>query len=118
MFIISLMMIVPHCWQDHHRFILGKKGKKLQDLELATSTKIQVPNSKDSSEDIVVIGTRDSIEKAVHEIQSTSDEQVCVCMHAHSILFSFLFDACGFVFHHQTHTITHLHIITTHIFTA
>lgn len=61
--------------KDHHRFILGKKGKKLQDLELNTATKIQVPNSKENSEDIVVMGTRDSIEKAMHEIQLISDEQ-------------------------------------------
>lgn len=61
--------------KDHHRFILGKKGKRLLELEQNTATKIQVPSSKDASEDIVVVGTRDGIEKAMHEIQQTSDEQ-------------------------------------------
>ncbi|XP_069948284.1 vigilin isoform X2 [Cherax quadricarinatus] len=61
--------------KDHHRFILGKKGKKLQDLEMNTATKIQVPNTNQNSEEIVVMGTRDSIEKAMHEIQLISDEQ-------------------------------------------
>lgn len=61
--------------KDHHRFVLGKKGKRLQELEQNTATKIQVPSPKDASEDIVVMGTRDAIEKALHEIQQTSDEQ-------------------------------------------
>lgn len=61
--------------KEHHRFILGKKGKKLQDLEAMTGTKIQVPNANDPSLDIVVLGTKESIEKAVHEIQVISDEQ-------------------------------------------
>jgi len=61
--------------KDHHRFILGKKGKKLQDLEAATATKIQVPNVADDSDEVVVVGTKDSIEKAMHEIRLVSDEQ-------------------------------------------
>ncbi|XP_071529090.1 vigilin isoform X3 [Panulirus ornatus] len=64
--------------KDHHRFILGKKGKKLQDLEMNTASKIQVPNSKDNSDEIIIVGTREGIEKAVHEIQLISDEQVHV----------------------------------------
>lgn len=62
--------------QEHHRFILGKKGKKLQDLEMNTATKIQVPNAGDNSDEIVVVGTKESTEKAMHEIQLISDEQV------------------------------------------
>ncbi|KAG0729485.1 Vigilin [Chionoecetes opilio] len=61
--------------KDHHKFILGKKGKRLQELEQNTATKIQVPGPKDNCEDIAVVGTRDAIEKAVHEIQQASDEQ-------------------------------------------
>jgi len=61
--------------KDHHRFILGKKGKKLQDLEVATATKIQVPNVADDSDEVVVVGTKESIEKAIHEIKLVSDEQ-------------------------------------------
>ncbi|XP_071529081.1 vigilin isoform X2 [Panulirus ornatus] len=65
--------------KDHHRFILGKKGKKLQDLEMNTASKIQVPNSKDNSDEIIIVGTREGIEKAVHEIQLISDEQERKC---------------------------------------
>ncbi|RXG56235.1 Vigilin [Armadillidium vulgare] len=61
--------------KEHHRFILGKKGKKLQELEAMTGTKIHVPNANDPSMDIIILGTRDSIEKAYHEIQLVSDEQ-------------------------------------------
>ncbi|XP_066966353.1 vigilin [Macrobrachium rosenbergii] len=61
--------------KEHHRFILGKKGKKLQELESITATKIQIPNANDNSDEIVVVGTKDSIEKAMHEIRLISDEQ-------------------------------------------
>ncbi|XP_037797231.1 vigilin-like [Penaeus monodon] len=61
--------------KEHHRFILGKKGKKLQELEINTATKIQVPNAADNSDEIIVVGTKESTEKAMHEIQLISDEQ-------------------------------------------
>ncbi|KAK7086534.1 hypothetical protein SK128_008145 [Halocaridina rubra] len=61
--------------KEHHRFILGKKGKKLQELESITATKIQIPNANDNSDEIIVVGTKDSIEKATHEIRLISDEQ-------------------------------------------
>jgi len=65
--------------KDHHRFILGPKGKRLSDLELQTATKISIPRQEDSSDAISITGTRDGIEKAVHEIQLISDEQVGRC---------------------------------------
>ncbi|CAG2054986.1 unnamed protein product, partial [Timema podura] len=55
--------------------ILGKSGTKLRDLEKTTATKISVPNMADNSDKIVVTGTKEGIEKAVHEIRVTSDEQ-------------------------------------------
>ncbi|GLG98939.1 Protein bicaudal C [Gryllus bimaculatus] len=61
--------------KEHHRFILGKNGTKLKDLEKNTATKITVPSVNDTSEEITVTGTKEGIEKAVHEIQVTSDEQ-------------------------------------------
>uniref|UniRef100_A0A4D5R9H2 Vigilin n=1 Tax=Scolopendra viridis TaxID=118503 RepID=A0A4D5R9H2_SCOVI len=61
--------------KEHHRFILGLKGKKLADLEMATATKISVPRTDDNSEIIRIVGTREGIEKAKHEIQLCSDEQ-------------------------------------------
>nr|CAD7196081.1 unnamed protein product [Timema douglasi] len=61
--------------KEHHRFILGKSGTKLRDLEKTTATKISMPNMADNSDKIVVTGTKEGIEKAVHEIRVTSDEQ-------------------------------------------
>jgi polyribonucleotide nucleotidyltransferase len=61
--------------KDHHRFILGPKGKHLSELELATATKISIPRQEDPSDIITITGTKDGIEKARHEIQLISDEQ-------------------------------------------
>ncbi|XP_052832875.1 vigilin [Octopus bimaculoides] len=60
--------------KEHHRFILGKNGKKLQELELNTATKIIIPRA-DNTDIIRIVGTKEGVEKARHEIQCTSDEQ-------------------------------------------
>ena len=60
--------------KEHHRIILGKNGKKLLDLEQATGTRIQIPKQDDPSENIRIMGMRESIDKAVHEIISISDQ--------------------------------------------
>ena len=59
--------------REHHRFILGKKGNDLKDLELRTATKIQIPRDKDF---VRIIGTKEGIDRARHEMQLISDEQV------------------------------------------
>lgn len=69
----SMSISIP---KEHHRFILGKSGIKLKELEKTTATKISVPNVADSSDKITITGTKEGIEKAVHEIKVTSDEQV------------------------------------------
>lgn len=61
--------------KEHHRWILGKKGDRLKELEKVTATKISVPPMNDPSEIITITGTKDGIEKAEHEIKITSDEQ-------------------------------------------
>ncbi|KAF2362558.1 K domain type 1 [Trinorchestia longiramus] len=61
--------------KEHHKFLLGKKGKRLQELELSTSTKIQVPPANDPSDVVTVIGTKECIDKALHEIRVISDQQ-------------------------------------------
>ena len=61
--------------KDHHRFILGKGGAKLQDLEKRTATKITIPKSSDNSDAINISGPKEGIEKALHEIRIISDEQ-------------------------------------------
>eukprot|EP00095_Tigriopus_kingsejongensis_P007750 snap_masked-scaffold815_size93432-processed-gene-0.6 protein:Tk07750 transcript:snap_masked-scaffold815_size93432-processed-gene-0.6-mRNA-1 annotation:"Vigilin" len=65
-------LVVP---KEHHRFILGKGGVKLQDLETKTATKITIPKQNDSVNQITVSGTKEGIEKAMHEIRTISDEQ-------------------------------------------
>ncbi|XP_065200720.1 vigilin-like isoform X2 [Planococcus citri] len=61
--------------KEHHRWILGQKGQRLKDLEKNTGTKISIPAINDPSDKVTVVGTRESIEKAVHEIRVISDEQ-------------------------------------------
>ncbi|XP_055686275.1 vigilin [Lutzomyia longipalpis] len=61
--------------KEHHRWILGKKGERLKELEKVTSTKISVPNISEDSDLITIAGTKEGIEKAEHEIKTISDEQ-------------------------------------------
>lgn len=61
--------------KEHHRFVIGKNGEKLQDLELKTATKIQIPRPEDASNHIRITGTREGIEKARHEVLLISAEQ-------------------------------------------
>lgn len=55
--------------KDHHRFLLGKSGKKLNDLQAATATRITVPRQTDDSEVVKIVGPKEGIEKVIHEIQ-------------------------------------------------
>ena len=61
--------------KDHHRFLLGKGGAKLQDLEKRTATKITIPKSNDTNDVVTISGPKEGIEKAIHEIRIISDEQ-------------------------------------------
>lgn len=65
----SIEMVIP---KEHHRYILGKGGKKLQELELSTQTRITIPRD---SEIIRIVGTKEGIDRARHEMQLISDEQ-------------------------------------------
>ena len=70
-----------HIPKEHHRFLLGQKGAKLQALELSTATKISIPRPEEKSDIITILGSKDGVDKARHEIQEISDEQVkdCIC---------------------------------------
>merc|ERR1719431_665107 len=61
--------------REHHRFLLGKGGVKLQELEKQTSTKITIPKAADNSDVITVQGNKEGIQTALHEIKLISDEQ-------------------------------------------
>jgi len=65
----SIEMVIP---KDHHKYILGKGGKKLQELEQASQTRITIPRD---SEIIRIVGTKEGIDRAKHEMQVISDEQ-------------------------------------------
>jgi len=68
----SQNMSVP---KEHHRYILGRGGAKLQELEQRTSTKISMPKVTDATDMITITGPKDGIEKAMHEISLISDQQ-------------------------------------------
>nr|XP_014346127.1 PREDICTED: vigilin-like [Latimeria chalumnae] len=68
----SATVTVP---KEHHRFVIGKSGEKFQELELKTATKINIPRPEDPSNQIKIIGTKEGIEKARHEILLISAEQ-------------------------------------------
>ncbi|KAJ3600132.1 hypothetical protein NHX12_034082, partial [Muraenolepis orangiensis] len=61
--------------KEHHRYVIGKNGEKLQELELRTATKIQIPRPDDVSNQIKISGTKEGLEKAKHEILLISAEQ-------------------------------------------
>lgn len=65
----SIEMVIP---KEHHRFILGKGGKKLQEIELSTQTRITLPRDSDI---VRIVGTKEGIDIAKHEMQTLSDEQ-------------------------------------------
>ena len=66
--------------KEHHRFVIGKEGQKLKNIELSTATKISIPRHDDSSDVIKIVGTKEGIDKARHQIQIISDEQVYMCV--------------------------------------
>ena len=68
----SMSLAVP---KEHHRYILGRGGAKLQELEVKTSTKITMPKATEQNDKITISGPKEGIEKAIHEIRMISDEQ-------------------------------------------
>jgi len=75
--------------REHHRFILGAKGAKLQELELQTATKITIPRADDNSDLIKIVGTKEGIDKAMHDIQVISDIQVCPAYKMSNVLWNY-----------------------------
>ena len=63
-----------HIPKPHHKFVLGKNGQKLKDLQIITGAKIIVPGRDDASDAIKILGTKAAIEKALHEINVISYE--------------------------------------------
>jgi len=61
--------------KEQHKFLIGKSGIVLRELQEKTCTSIHVPKSDANSENITITGPRDGIEQAIHEIQIICDEQ-------------------------------------------
>jgi len=61
--------------KEHHKYILGRGGTKLQELEQKTATKISLPKANETSDKITISGPKEGIDKAIHEIKCISDEQ-------------------------------------------
>ena len=59
---------------EHHKFILGKGGNNLKQLEANTGTHITIP--KNGTDMVIVAGIKEDVEKACHEIQIISDRKV------------------------------------------
>lgn len=79
----------------HHRFLLGKSGSRLRDLELSTATKISIPRPDENSDTVTITGTKDGLDKARHEIQLISDEQAKLAFERLEILKEYHPFICG-----------------------
>uniref|UniRef100_A0A674NTQ9 Vigilin n=1 Tax=Takifugu rubripes TaxID=31033 RepID=A0A674NTQ9_TAKRU len=82
--------------KEHHRFVIGKNGEKLQELELKTATKIQIPRPDDLSNQIKISGTKEGLEKAKHEILFLKRRLVTAHCSALKGLYSFIFELIVF----------------------
>jgi len=61
--------------KEQHKFLIGKQGAVLRELQEKTCTSIQIPKSEANSDVITITGPKDGIEQAIHEIQIICDEQ-------------------------------------------
>ncbi len=79
--------------------MIGREGQKLKGIELQTATKISIPRPDAQTDVITIMGTREGVDKARHQIQLISDEQVrmyvCACVLSHLVFYGSMF--CSFV---------------------
>ena len=61
--------------KEHHKYLIGKQGATLKELQEKTCTQIQIPKPDSNSDVISISGPKDGIEQAIHEIQLIVDEQ-------------------------------------------
>ena len=65
--------------KDIHKYILGAKGARLSQLELKTSTRIQLPHrNEENAEDIIITGSEEGVRVAKDEIELIRDQQVFI----------------------------------------
>jgi len=61
--------------KDYHRFLLGKGGNRLKELEQMTGTKITIPRGDEPTTAVKIVGTKECLDKARHEINIIIEEQ-------------------------------------------
>jgi hypothetical protein len=66
--------------KELHKFIIGRNGNVLKDLQEKTCTTISIPKPDANSDLISLHGPKDGIERVMHEIQAICDEQSKVGM--------------------------------------
>lgn len=86
---------VLHIPKEHHRYLLGSKGKRLNDLELQTATKINIPRANENSDEVTIVGTKEGIERARLELQLISDEQAKLAVERLPIPYVYHVFICG-----------------------
>jgi predicted RNA-binding protein Jag len=61
--------------KEQHKFLIGKGGSVLKQIQDQTCTTIQIPKSDTGSDIITITGPKDGIDMAINEIQFICDEQ-------------------------------------------
>lgn len=54
--------------KKYHSHVMGKRGKHLKEIRKNTGAHIQMSSNQDTTDIINITGSRDSVEKAVYEI--------------------------------------------------
>lgn len=61
----QLQIKVP---KEYHKFILGKNGASLKEIECNSNTNVTIPRSLENSDSVTIYGTKEGIDKARLEI--------------------------------------------------
>ena len=54
---------------DYHRFIIGAKGANVRQMMDEFDVNITIPPSRDESDQVVIIGTRPKVNKAIEALE-------------------------------------------------
>ena len=70
---------------DYHRFIIGAKGANVRQMMEEFDVNITIPPSRDESDQVVIVGTRPKVNKAIEaleqkvaEIEAENEDRVSV----------------------------------------
>ena len=54
---------------DYHRFIIGAKGANVRQMMDECDVNITIPPSRDESDQVVIVGTRPKVNKAIEALE-------------------------------------------------